>query len=386
MAAADQQSDSEEQDYDEKPWLNMTPTTRLKGTVTEIFTPELGESNYGIIVEDPEVVVGDVYTNYHKPDNGLTRDEVDEYSTSPTDYRVADDSDPSVTTVGDTLVTDEESTVDGDVANEYERADSFADDEVCLWISGLAGDKIIRALDFNGRPYARYGDNGPIYGLLQAHQSWFEDGADRSALASDGKAPRTVRPPMLRPDVDEVLLDITADEGGTYRSYRGNVFRADEFADETGGLETPTDELPTGQYGIEADSRLELRLADFEEAGSKVKEADWNFADLLQTGEGWADVPESATSQSFDTSMDLADDSESDDGHPTEEFIDDVVDQMQATEVAHGRAPDEIWDGGLDSLIERNSESLPEKPDVDAIRRGIYSNVNWLDAENLEGR
>jgi hypothetical protein len=385
MAAADQQSDGEEQDYESRPWLNMTPTTRVKGTVTEIFTPELGESNYGIIIEDPEVVMGDVFVNAHKPDDGLTREEVDENSTSPTDYRVADDSDPSVTVVSDTLVTDEESTVGGDVANEYERADAFDDDEVCLWISGLAGDKIIRALDFNGRPYARYGDNGPIYGLLQAPQSWFEDGADRSALAADGKAPRTVRPPMLRPDVDEVLIDVTADDGGNYRSYRGNVFRADEFADETGAIDTPTDELPTGQYGIEADSRLELRLADVEEAGRKVKAADWNFADLLQTGEGWADVPESATSNSFDTSMDVAAEDDTDvQADAVDEFVTDVVEQMQATEVAHGRAPDEIWDGGLDSLIERNSDSLPDDPDVDAIRRGIYSNVNWLDTESLE--
>ena len=363
----------------------MTPTTRLKGTVTEIFTPELGTSNYGIIIEDPEVVVGDVFVNEHKPDGGQTRDVVDDDSTSPTDYRVADDSDPSVTVVEDTLATDEESTVDGEVANEYRRANGFAEDEVCLWISGLAGDRIIRALDFNGRPYARYGDNGPIYGLFQAHESWFEDGADRSALAADGKAPRTIRPPMLRPDIDEVLIDVTADDGGNYRSYRGNVFRADEFVAETGGLDTATDELGTDGYNQpDVDSRLDLRLADFEEAGSTVKQADWNFADMLQTGDGWADVPESATSQSFDTSMDLEGDQPSDDGHPTEEFIDDVVEQMQATEVAHGRAPDEIWDGGLESLIERNSDSLPDDPDADAIRRGIYANVNWLDAENLE--
>ena len=383
MAAADQQSDGEEQ-YPERAWLNMTPTTRLKGTVTEIFTPELGTSNYGIIIEDPEVVVGDVFVNEQKPDGGQTREVVDENSTSPTDYRVADDSDPSVTVVEDTLATDEESTVDGDVANTYERADSFDDDEVCLWISGLAGDRIIRALDFNGRPYARYNDNGPVYGLLQAHESWFKDGADRSALAADGKAPRTIRPPMLRPDIDEVLIDVTADDGGNYRSYRGNVFRAEEFVDETGGLDTPTSELPTDQYGIAADSRLDLRLADFEEAGSKVKAADWNFADMLQTGDGWADVPESATSQSFDTSMDLADDQPSDDVALTEEFVADVVEQMETVEVAHGRSPDEIWDGGLESLIERNSDSLPDDPDVEGIRLSIYEAVNWLDAENLE--
>ena len=384
MAAADQQSDGEEQEYEQRPWVNMTPTTRLKGTVTEIFTPELGTSNYGIIIEDPEVVVGDVFVNAHKPDDSPTREVVDENSTSPTDYRVADDSDPSVTVVEDTLATDEESTVDGEVANTYERADSFDDDEVCLWISGLAGDKIIRALDFNGRPYARYGDNGPIYGLFQAHEEWFDDGADRGALAADGKAPRTVRPPMLRPDIDEVLIDVTADDGGKYRSYRGNVFRADEFVAETGSIDTPTSELPTDQYGIAADSRLDLRLADFEEAGSTVKEADWNFADLLQTGEGWADVPESATSQSFDTSMDIDDEQPSADVSPVDEFVTDVVEQMQATEVAHGRAPDEIWDGGLESLIERNSDSLPDNPDIDAIRRGIYANVNWLDVESLD--
>jgi hypothetical protein len=395
----------------ERPWASQTPTTRIKGVPTDIFASdswdgrdEQTQSSYGIVLRDAEVVIGDAYVNGMKPDGDVTRSIVDEDSTSPTDYRIADADDPSMTVVNDVLATDEESTVDGNVANQYEKG-TIEDDEILLWVNGLSGERIIRHLDFNGRPYAKYTENGPVYGLFQAYDEWFADDADRGQLASDGKAPRLARPPLLRPDVGEdglvaeyaedttdnaVLIDLTADDGGKYRSYRGHVFDADAFADEFGDLTTPTDEIPTGRYGLETDSELDLRMADYDVANAVIDAADWNMATFFYEGDGWGSVPDSRQ-QSSGSSMTVATSADTADT-PSDEQQDDVaveqiVEALEGNEALHGQTPDEALEGGLSGFIDANADEWDTPPHgerKDAIERRIYEAVDWLSVDSLE--
>lgn len=392
--AADDDSDEE---YEQRAWATATPTTRIKGTVTEVFTPqqitgddEQTDSSYGVVIEDPDVVIGELYRNNHKPDDDLTRSAVDEDSSQPTDYRIADAADDAVTVVGDTLATDEQSTVDGETANQYDQADDFDEDEILLWVSGMSGDRIIRHLDINGRPYAKYSEGNYIAGLLQAHDDWFADGADRSSLVQEGKAPRLARPPELRPDVDEVLLDISRGNG---RAYHGHVFRADDFEAEFGSVDHPTDEIPRGQYGLDADSELDLRMMDYDEMDAFFEGRDYNVHQMFfdDGGNGWGDQPDdvdtSSSSSGFDVSVTEADDGGTSDAEQDAEFVDNIVETMQSEEAAHGRAPDEIWQAGLETMVDRNMDEWSEPPTGERladIRQSVYERVAWLDVDELE--
>lgn len=399
--AADAESTEEEADYEERPWVNITPTTRLSGEVIDIFAKdfptsdkEQTDSMYGIVVQNPEVVVGNVYRNNHKPEDGLTRDVVDEDSSSPTDYRVADESDKSANVVGDTLVTDEESMVDGEQANQYDEG-AFEEDEVLLWVGGMSGERLIRALDFNGQPFARYIENDGepylIKGLFQAHEDWFSDQKSRGQAAKEGHAPRLNRPPILRPDVEgeHLLIDISRGNG---RGYYGHVFVADDFDGEVGGIDTPTDDLPKGQYGLDVDSELDLRQVGFDEADATIEDNDLNMHAMFFEGPGWGEQPDgvdTSVSTGFDTGLDIGESSDSgqDDTAQDEEFALNVVEAMKATDAAHGLTPDEVYKQGLTGKIDQNSSEWSEIPTGDRlqnIREIIYSELSWLDASELE--
>lgn len=375
MATAEQQTADEEQEYEERPWVNITPTTRISGVVEELFIPQLGESSYGVVISDPEVVVGNLYRNNQKPDGEVTRSVTDEGSSSPTDYRVADPDYTGNNVVGPTLVTDEESIVDGEQANQYDETDVFEEDSVVLWLSGMKGDKIVRALDFNGRPYARYTDGGPTYGFFQAHSDWWADDADRGQLASEGKAPKPIRPPILRPDLADttVLVDVTAGEQNAngYIPHFGNVFRRTEFESEFGSVDFPTDEMPENQYGIDAESRVGLRQADEPEA--TIEEQSWNYHRMFDASWG-SQPPKYAAETTLDTSPDTIDVSMTDE----QEFAEEVIGQLSGLE-GQISTLDEPYDGGFESLVERNSDALVEGFDVQESRSIVLDEFEWLD-------
>jgi hypothetical protein len=418
MAEPDTEDADSEESYEQRPWLNIAPTSRIRGQVVDVFTPQgidndeaQTDSSYGIVLRNPEAVVGELFVNEAKPDGDLTREQVDDDSSNPTDYRLIDPDDSEATFSRDgSLKTGEESTIDGETANTYEEG-SIEEDEVLLWVSGLAADRIVRSLDFNGRPYARDTENGPVYGLFQKHEDW-ESGADFGELASQGKAPRLARPPILRPDYDasdnedasSVLIDLTR-EG---RGYRGHVFDAEAFIEETGSVDTPTDELPTGRYGIEMDARLDYRQADWDEAREVIEAQDWDPMSMAYEGDGWGSFnAESYGTGSGDGGSDsmtvststVDDDSQNDgsgsgqstaptgDGEQDTVAVEAIVEAMRSNEDLHGLTPQEALDGGVSGFIESNASEWMEPPTGDRrddIERRIYEEISWLDVDELE--
>lgn len=376
-------------------WASQTPSTRIKAEITEvIFAGRLGEeqtgSSFGIVVKNPEVVIGSLYSNQVKPEDGLTADRVPEGESRPTDYRIVDEDDRNTTIANGALVTGEEG------PNTYDPDATVEEEEVILWYNGLSGERLGRVLDFNGRPFARWTDDGYlIKGLFQVAEGWRGANSEqRKELKSDGKAPRVARLPILRDDVKdtEVLIDMTRYRGG--RGYEIHVFDADAFEAEFGSIDHPTDEISRDQYyGLETESELDMPYSEdaddviVEAFGPNVDEEDpsADFFMSMETGAGWQSKPEGAASGSgtgdFEVSVDQGSQEQTEEQY--EQFA-----EMVASELAEGLTPDEAYNGGLESLIGKNAEAFHVVPSAGEIRKRIYARVSWLDEEDLdaEGR
>jgi hypothetical protein len=312
----------------------------------------------------------------------------DDVAVNGTDFKVADTSDADVQEVeGNVLGID----VGGGVYSS-EEADEFGADRIMVWYGGMAGQFVGRALDYNGRPSARYKDDGYLVkGLYQHPIGWFERDAenfdsvpttDRAKLATDlGRPPRVARPPILRSDVDgeESFIEIDRYNGGQMHevTLAFNDFEGDD-SDEATEIEP--------RYEQEPEERL---AAEFDNA-------DEVYA--LYHGDGWQDKPDNAQSvtdtsgdgsdtgdASFDVDVDVSDDAVE---HPTEEeveFAETISEKIAGT----GANPDDsIFGKGenktdLEGLVGSNADQFSVTPDVDAIREVVYENTGHLDADDL---
>lgn len=415
-AATDSEENSEERET--YPWVSQTPTTRIEGTPKRIIyagrlgdTVEQNSSNFGVVFEDVEVVGGELWVNEAKEDGSTTADAVGDDESRPTDYRVLDTDDESVSFDKDGNV---ESGENG--PNTYVEADSIEEDEVVVWYNGLAGKRVARTLDFNGRPYADWTDDGSylLKGLFQPHPEWREEGANRSKLADDGKAPRVVRAPILRNAVDiewgededgnSVLegVDVDLDDPSEQRvlvqmsrsgrAYRAYLFDADEFEEEFGSLDA---ELPRNDDGFvknDIDSQLEMLYTSA--ADEVLEEAEYSMH--MYTEGTWQNEPEGWTAQStsevgtFGVTADAGDSSSSDDdsGLPAavEQFVDETVSALEQLHEQKGDAPtpEEAFEGGIAGLIGQYSEQFDRVPDADVIQVEVYERTSHLDPSDLE--
>lgn len=392
-AEQDESADADDGEREQFAWASQTPTTRIAGEVAGLIyagnlsdTVEQNDTSFGVVLRDPTVVNGTLFVNEQKDDDGTMEDAVDEDSTVPTDYRVADPTDEDANIVKGALSTEEKSTVDGDRANVYEEADGFDEDEIIVWYNGMSGQRIGRTLDFNGLPFARFTDDGYLVkGLMQPADGWRGANSDkRRQMARNGKAPRVARAPILRFRVDddgnlsdegsrEVLIDVSRYQGG--RTYEAHVFDAAAFADEHGNHSADFD----------SDDEAELEWVYDENADDVLDQAEYAMSPY--TGDGWQDEPagyESPRTGTGDFTVDseVPDDEEIEEQY--DEFADMVVGEMEGNEALHGQTPADAFRGGIEGLIGRNSEAFHVPPESDTIRQAVYERIDWLDVDDLE--
>lgn len=288
-----------------------------------------------------------------------------------------------------------------------EQADEFDEDYVMVWYRGISGQFIMSALDFNGRPSARFKEDGYLVkGLMQHPLGWFDrdtenypdlvETTDRRKLASQnelGRPPRVARPPVLRDDIggEEVFVEIDRYEGGRMLSstVAYNDFDGDDYEDATviepryeGAGDPPTPE--------------DVLVETFDLDG----EADISEVYELYHGDGWQPEPDGAffgtgdgdeESGSSGGSFDAPSVSDDEVDHPTESEVE--FGQMIAEVIAGtGVDPDEEGaltlngeDMDLEGAVGTNASQFGVTPDVSAIRRVVYENTSHLDTDDLEG-
>lgn len=409
MAEAETQSaDDADTDEEEIAWGVQTPTTRIAGVPTAlIYAGQLGpqteqnDMSYGLVLEDVDVVTGDLWENQAKPDDGLTVDTIDDDQSRPTDYRIADADHGRTTIANGALVTDEHG------PNTYDEAEAVGEDSIILWYNGLTGQRLGRTLDFHGRPFARWTDDGEylIKGLLQPATGWRENPSERGRMAKNGKAPRVARAPILRQRVEvsrddegdvtdvtlleepaeqRILIDMSNEEGG--QGYRVNLFDAESFEEEHGDLSTPIDELPTDEWGnVDDESALGFNYTP--NADDVLEQAGYRMS--MYTGDGWQDEPAAwspqSTSEVDSFGINTGEEgSEEPDGLTAqqEQFVREVVDEVKGT----GLTPEEVFgeQGGLEGLIGKYQEQFDRVPDADDVREAVYERVSHLDSDDLD--
>lgn len=451
--SADADTDSEEEEQTIYPQVTQHPHSIIVGDeVIDVFTSadldsskEQTGTGIGVVWKNPTVPKGDIWQNREVPDgfatgrtymntvydaageNDVSNDEQTEALERLVDAGIIDSTDVDIeisrSQQGTTANVDGEDisvpTVDyktasgkaGDVQEvsgtvlgidvgggtfPSERVEAFDEDEVLVWYGGIAGQFIARAFDFNGRPSARYKDDGYLVkGLFQHPLGWFDrdtedydvETTDRSKLARAqsngglGRPPRMVRPPVLRSDVEgeSVFVEIDHYNGGPMleATIAFNDFEGDDWEDAT-QLEPRYEQDPE-----------EVLAAEFEEP---------NEVYALYHGDGWQPKPDNAqdvmgTDQdaesgggSFDvddTDLDMDDDAVE---HPTEDevtFAEMISEKIAGT----GATPDEAYEskGGLEGVVGANADQFGATPDVEAIRTAIYENVSHLDADDVGG-
>ncbi len=341
-----------EEEREEFAWLNQTPTTALSGVpVGMIYAGSLSQheeqngTSFGIVLEDVEVTEGDLYRNADKPEDGFTKGDDEKRAT---DYRVVDVDDRDTTTVnaGDqTFVTDRSGA-------SFEPAESFDEDRVIAWYNGMSGQIIARTLDFNGRPYAEYKDDGYLMkGLFQFPAGWRND---RSACLDAGRKPRVARVPILRPEADGERVTITIGRYNGGRMYEAHVYEGDTQDEE---------------------AEFDMRYA--EDADDVLAEEGVSMS--LYHGDGWQDRPANAeaSADDFNIEVDAAGGVEDTDGLTSaqEAFVESTVNALEGTDLT----PAEAFNGGLNGLMETHGVA----GDVEEIREAIYANASHLNEDDL---
>lgn len=377
MSAAEASADNEsadEEDREEYAWLQMSPTTRIAGTVRDIiYAGELGENvaqnedSFGIILDGVEPVTGSLFVNESR-DGGLT-ESTDSHG-RPTDYRVVDEDDEDSTIVKGSFVSGENG------PNTYDPTDGVTEDTILAWFNGMSGQRIGRTLDTNGVPFAKWTDSGYLVkGLYQAPEEWSgANGSRRKELADNGKAPRVARAPVIREDVvdTEVLIDLSRYQGG--RGYEVHVFDAEAFEGEFGGTRTtPIDDIGrTGQYNdLDTDAEITMR---FNEDVDDVL-AEEEIRTHMYTGEGWQSEPPNAQDpivKSFDTSLDVDDDADEDD-------LALLADQAAVALENNDLTPEEGYRGGVEGLLDRNGFPTDEET-VEQLTTMLRERADHLEA------
>jgi len=338
------------------------------------------------VIEDADV---EIDVSYSQQDGMTAMADGEDISVDDsTDFKIADENDR------DASIQEIEGNVLGiDVGGGTYSAspvDSI-DTPIMVWYGGMAGQRVSRALDTNGLPFARETEDGyTIPGLYQAPKGWRGEADEdqygtvpsRSKLKQMGRVPRKVRPPVLRDDLEgRIFIALSRYNGGDMHEV--HVGRA--MDDYTELVETMrANEDPSDLY-----DEVGLRYNDNADEVLSAEFDNPNEVFAFYDGEGWAapsgDVFDTSgddnSGGSFDTgTVDVGDD---DVEHPTEkerEFAEMVSGQIEGKSVTPEQNIFTV-DGSktdLDGLIEHNRDDFDVEPNVEAIRDLIYEQTSHL--------
>jgi hypothetical protein len=419
MAAEAESAETDTTDADDEQtfaWANQTPTTRLSGIpVGLIYADDLGEGvrqnddSYGLVLRDPDVVNGSLWRNTEKPADATTAEGTADDEPRPTDYRVVDEDDDrtynTTEVAGETFLTTGENG-----PSSYEQTGGFDEDEIVVWYNGMSGQRLARLLDFNGRPFAKWTDDGSylVKGLYQPPTGWSDaDGGERAEMAKSGKAPRVVRPPILRtrveaetnddgdvvgatlfdkPDETRFLINIGRVQGG--RTYEMSIFDEAGFVEAFGDAGAEIPRTDAGYVANDIDSQLDMPY--FAAADDVLEAAGYSMRmftgdDFQNEPAGWE--PQSTSEvDSFgieaDSGTDTDETPETEDGFTPkqQQFVDETVGELRGS----GMTPDEAFNGGISGLLDRYEDHLDARPDEGDVLEAVYEEVAHLDAASLE--
>lgn len=461
--SADADTDAEDEEFTYYAQVTQHPTTIIEGDITDIVTKEVDgskentDNSFGVVFEDPTVTAGTIWQNEDIPDGFVSTSEYNDtvriaVEGTDNDYvRGQEVTDEAVEQARERLTeagvdTDFEDASYGDLkidGTDYKVADSdddearvqynrdgdetgidvsggefkstqvddFEADAIMVWYGGMSGQRISRALDFNGMPFARFTDDGYLLkGLFQAPIGWRGEAdveqfdnvptTDRSELASAeergglGRPPRVARPAILRDDLDgRTFIALGRYNGG--QMYETHVGEALDDYDEF--VETLLDNDDV------SDLFEEIELEYAQNADDVLADNFDNPKEVygLYHGDGWQQEPDNAqwgdtsgsddgdaSGGSFDMPDSVGDDDGDDVAHPTDQersFAQGIAEMLAGTDA---KPDDNVFevDGeetDLEGIVANNDGKFEVDPDVDAIREIIYENVGHLDTDDL---
>jgi hypothetical protein len=273
---------------EEFPWAAVAPNTIFGGQITRLFysgdpTAAQNDNDFGIEIQDPHIVEGTVFENRERGDVPAHADDADLQSSL--DYLIASEDDDQTTLDthnGDVIGVDT-----GDRTFPGTPSDFADSDTIVLWVGNLAGQFLGRTLDVNGRPSAKYTDDGYIVkGLYQYPEGWWDaDSSQRRDMVRGDHAPRAARYPVLRTDVvgDDVYFRMDRD---------GSINRLDLYWSEEGAVMADEEERLDGRYSEDT-------------VAETLSERDITMH--MEHGDGWADEPASVRGRVLkeDTAFDV---------------------------------------------------------------------------------
>jgi len=396
---ADNSTDDSNETPD-NPRTNVQPNARIRVTAEDVaYVGDLGtdvvqnNSSYVLEVSSLDVIEGDIFVNDSKPADGTMGDVIAEDDTRSTDYRIISEDSGVGTFVKGSLTTDEE----GD--NVYEGTDASdvfdAHDTLAIFFNGMSGNRVGRALDFNGQPFARWTDTPYLVkGLLQCVPEWRNNRGQRGTLVKEGKAPRVARPVVPRfqateDSVDErasmdIIIDVSKlDPSDPTSGYEVHVFDAEQFSDEFGSLDHPISEMDENRYGLDVESELGYTTHDNPEA---VLE-DAGVPYFMYESDEWGHSPTEWALEYDDGSdsnesygiEDLVEDNTPSFEERKEQFVAEAVDALP-----DGAQPADAFPNGVSGLVDAKFPDDADDDDVADIRTGIYEQTQWLSTDDLE--
>jgi len=190
-----QDTDDTEQEYENYPAIQVSPTTAVSGEVVDLYyTGDISEEQQGqygndfvVTVKNPSVDIGSLFVNEDREEIGgdLARDSDDD-SVSYSDYYIADPDGKSHTIRDGVLLTDKSAFVE---------VDDFEEDTVDFFIGGSSSNRLVgEILDVNGEPSAHAYNEEFTDGLIEYPQGFGSGDTDKS--------PRAARTPFLRDDIE----------------------------------------------------------------------------------------------------------------------------------------------------------------------------------------
>jgi len=319
-----------------------------------------------------------------------------------TDYKAVDpsdrDTDKKTVTIGDETHTTGVSVGSGEF--ESEEVDGFDSESIVAWYGGMSANIMLRALDVNGGNFARFTDSGEfVTGLMQPPTGWRTDGRDE--CKDDGRYPKAIRPPVLRPDLRGERIFVSLSRFNNGRGFEANLGRAlntdseyDEFVGALNGRDSSYDDIEYeyDEIGLSFnDDAISVLVDEFGDVNDVI---EWHDAEgYVSTPDGFSgdyvtaaqDDAGGDSGGSFDIGVDDEDNNSSDGGVSGEER---KFGEMVATKLAGtGADPDEngTFEGGndLSSLVEENESNFDGTPDVSNIRKVVYEETDYLDAGSL---
>lgn len=211
--SASSSSNDSSNEREEYPYVNSVPKVGLTFSSIERLVymdhpttmegePQENTGDYGVVLNNPGVVKGEIYQNNHRPEDGLARD-VDQKRGHSKDYAVVDPDDPNFDVSYDADGNPKDVKAGRMDAFESTKVDEFEEDQILVFFGGLAGRRLARLLDVNGGPGAKVDDDGHTNGLIE----FTPDGVNEGDKEDNW---RGARYPVLRD------IDWTRGEGGGF--------------------------------------------------------------------------------------------------------------------------------------------------------------------------